>query len=64
MDYISVNDDKLLEMAAHGDREAEDQLVSRYNRLVKRCARPLFLAGGDSEDLIQEGLMGLLSAVR
>ena len=64
MDYISVNDDRLLEMAAHGDREAEDQLVSRYNRLVKRCARPLFLAGGDSEDLIQEGLMGLLSAVR
>ena len=36
----------------------------RYARLVRICARPLFLAGGDSEDLIQEGMFGLLSAIR
>ena len=36
----------------------------RYNRLVRICARPYFLAGGDSEDLIQEGMLGLLSAIR
>ena len=33
-------------------------------RLVRACARPLFLAGGDSEDLIQEGMLGLLTAIR
>jgi RNA polymerase sporulation-specific sigma factor len=47
-----------------GDRQAEEELVGRYSRLVRRCARPLFLAGGDSEDLIQEGMIGLLSAIR
>jgi RNA polymerase sporulation-specific sigma factor len=64
MNYFSLHDDKLLELANHGDREAEEQLAKRYRRLVRCCARPLFLAGGDSEDLIQEGMMGLLSAIR
>jgi RNA polymerase sporulation-specific sigma factor len=64
MPIFSVQDDKLLRLAKTGDREAEDQLVRRYSRLVRSAARPLFLAGGDSEDLIQEGMMGLLSAIR
>lgn len=58
------SDPALLELAAKGDRAAEEALVSRYMRLVRICARPLFLAGGDSEDLFQEGMLGLLSAVR
>lgn len=52
------------ELAASGKAEAEDELIGRYANLVKKCCRPLFLAGGDSEDLIQEGMLGLLSAVR
>ena len=63
-DYQVLNDAKLQEMAVSGDRTAEEVLVLRYMRLVRSCARQLFLAGGDSEDLIQEGLMGLLSAIR
>jgi RNA polymerase sporulation-specific sigma factor len=43
---------------------SEEELVLRYARLVRSCARPYFLAGGDSEDLIQEGMLGLLSAIR
>ena len=39
-------------------------LVTRYNRLVRSCARPYFLVGGDSEDLTQEGMVGLIKAVR
>jgi RNA polymerase sporulation-specific sigma factor len=62
MPIFSVQDDKLLKLARAGDREAEDQLARRYSRLVRSAARPLFLAGGDSEDLIQEGMMGFLSA--
>ena len=57
-------DEMLCALAAGGDRVAEETLVIRYNRLVRVCARPYFLAGGDSEDLIQEGMMGLLAAVR
>ena len=50
--------------AVGGDMAAEEALVSEYARLVRACARPHFLAGGDGEDLIQEGMLGLLSAVR
>ena len=57
-------DEALCSLAASGDRIAEDALVMRYNRLVRVCARPYFLAGGDSEDLIQEGMVGLLNAIR
>lgn len=57
-------DEALLQAARGGDRGAEEALIMRYTRLTRACARPLFLAGGDSEDLIQEGLLGLLDAVR
>jgi len=55
---------ELARRAAGGDVAAEEALVSEYARLVRACARPHFLAGGDGEDLIQEGMLGLLSAVR
>lgn len=69
MDHLSPidntpSDEALCAKAASGDRVAEEVLVMRYNRLVRICARPFFLAGGDSEDLIQEGMLGLLSAIR
>lgn len=57
-------DEVLCSLATRGDRDAEETLVARYNRLVRICARPFFLAGGDSEDLIQEGMIGLVSAIR
>ena len=63
-DYTALEDNQLLELSQNGDREAEEALAERYLRLVRVCARPLFLAGGDSEDLIQEGTFGLLSAIR
>ena len=63
-DYASFDDHKLQQMAVAGDRTAEEILAERYLRMVKACARPLFLAGGDSEDLIQEGTFGLLSAIK
>ena len=64
IEYAELEDSALQKLAAYGDSYAEEELVSRYMRLVSICARPLFLAGGESEDLIQEGMFGLLSAVR
>lgn len=61
---LDPTDEALLQSAREGDRGAEEALILRYTRLTRACARPLFLAGGDSEDLVQEGLMGLLDAIR
>lgn len=58
------SDEELCRLAACGDRGAEETLVKRYLRMVRMCARPYFLAGGDSEDLIQEATFGLLKAIR
>jgi RNA polymerase sporulation-specific sigma factor len=60
----NLTDGQLCRLAQSGDRKAEEDLVLRYIRLVRACARRYFLAGGDSEDLIQEGMMGLIKAVR
>ena len=60
----TISDEELCARVSSGDRLAEEILVMRYNRLVRVCARPFFLVGGDSEDLIQEGMLGFLSAVR
>ena len=63
-ELYTLSDEALQSLAAGGNSQAEEALVQRFGRLVKASARPLFLAGGDSEDLTQEGMMGLLAAIR
>ncbi|MBR1496238.1 MAG: sigma-70 family RNA polymerase sigma factor [Oscillospiraceae bacterium] len=63
-DYSAYSDIQLLRLAGAGDRSAEDALILRYRCLVRSCTRPYFLAGGDREDLVQEGMIGLISAMR
>ena len=58
------SDAELALLAQGGDQSAEQTLILRYRRMVKSCTRPFFLSGGDSEDLMQEGMIGLLFAVR
>jgi RNA polymerase sporulation-specific sigma factor len=55
---------QLVLRARNGDEVALDQLIRRYTGFVRLKASSYFLAGGDSEDLIQEGLIGLYKAVR
>ena len=62
--YETLSDERLCALAHAGDRDAEEILVKRYNRLVRTLARPYYLAGGDSDDLIQEGMIGLSYGVR
>lgn len=57
-------DNELILLSREGNSQAEEELVKRYIKSVRICARPYFLAGGDSEDLIQEAMLGLLSAIR
>ena len=62
--FQAFTDEELCVTVASGNSAAESELVGRYGQLVRACARPLFLAGGDAEDLIQEGMLGLLTAIR
>jgi RNA polymerase sporulation-specific sigma factor len=55
---------QLVVRARNGDQLALDGLIRRYTGFVRLKASSYFLAGGDSEDLIQEGLIGLYKAVR
>jgi RNA polymerase sporulation-specific sigma factor len=59
-----LEDLQLVLRARNGDGGAMDVLIRRYTGFVRLKASSYFLAGGDSEDLIQEGLIGLYKAVR
>jgi RNA polymerase sporulation-specific sigma factor len=59
-----LEDLQLVLKARNGDGSALDLLIRRYTGFVRLKASSYFLAGGDSEDLIQEGLIGLYKAVR
>ena len=59
-----VEDGFLIALAKSGDPTAYARLMSRYKGFVRLKASSYFLAGGDSEDLIQEGLIGLYKAIR
>jgi RNA polymerase sporulation-specific sigma factor len=55
---------QLVMRARNGDQKALDELIRRYHGFVRLKASSYFLAGGDADDLIQEGLIGLYKAVR
>ncbi|HEY6397624.1 MAG TPA: RNA polymerase sporulation sigma factor SigH [Solirubrobacteraceae bacterium] len=59
-----VEDRYLIALAKHGHADAYDRIVRRYYGFVRLKASSYFLAGGDADDLIQEGLVGLYKAVR
>ena len=59
-----LEDLQLVLRARNGSQAALDQLLRRYHGFVRLKASSYFLAGGDSEDLVQEGLIGLYKAVR
>ena len=63
-DYKEYSDELLVRMARDGDEKAEDFLLKKYKDFVRSKARAYFLVGGDSDDLIQEGMIGLFKAVR
>jgi RNA polymerase sporulation-specific sigma factor len=58
------DDEYLVGLAKQGRRDAVDKMVRRYHGFVRLKASSYFLVGGDSDDLIQEGLVGLYKAIR
>ena len=61
---LQLDDGYLLALAKQGSADAYDHLVRRYASFVRLKASSYFLIGGDSEDLVQEGLVGLYKAIR
>ena len=61
---VQVEDGYLIALAKQGDPTSYDRLVRRYYGFVRLKASSYFLAGGDGDDLIQEGLVGLYKAIR
>jgi RNA polymerase sporulation-specific sigma factor len=59
-----LDDHYLIALAKQGRKDAYDKIVKRYHGFVRLKASSYFLIGGDSDDLIQEGLVGLYKAVR
>ncbi len=58
-----LTDERLIEMFRQGDGAACEELLNRYKNKVLAIARGYFLSGGDTEDLVQEGMCGLYSAM-
>ncbi len=56
-------DEERVSLAKSGDKQAMEELLRKYAGLVRICARKYFLIGGETEDLIQEGMIGLTNAV-
>ncbi len=62
--YQQKKDEELVLMSQNGDDAAQEYLLDKYKSLVRAKSRAYFLIGADSEDIIQEGMIGLYKAVR
>ncbi len=60
----ALSDEELVEATRNGRSEALDELLVRYRRFARAKARSYFLVGGDRDDVVQEGMIGLYKAVR
>lgn len=61
--YKKMSDNELVSLAQQGDNEALETVLLRYKPLVHKKSQPYYLAGGDDDDIVQEGLIGLYKAV-
>lgn len=62
--YSQLSDEEMIRIIKDGDSYAIDYLMDKYKEVVKKKAKTLFLIGGEKEDLIQEGMIGLYKAIR
>lgn len=62
--YDGYTDEQLIAKIQDGDEEVTQYLLDKYKYLVRKKARAMYLVGGETDDLIQEGMLGLFKAVR
>ena len=62
--YENIPDEQLIRRLREGETAITDFIMDKYKFMVKKRARAMYLLGGENEDLIQEGMIGLFKAVR
>ena len=62
--YDSMTDEQLIRELKKGDTAVTDYIMDKYKSMVRKKVRAMYLFGGETEDLIQEGMIGLIKAVR
>ena len=62
--YEKYSDEELIALFRDGDQDAMETLLNKYKGMVLKKAKSMYILGGDSDDLIQEGMLGLFKAVR
>ncbi|MBQ4530620.1 MAG: RNA polymerase sporulation sigma factor SigH [Lachnospiraceae bacterium] len=64
MGRIEREDEEIIRLIQQGNQELTDYIMEKYKNLVKKKAKAMYILGGDSDDLIQEGMIGLFKAIR
>ena len=64
MNYETCSDEELIQRLRQGENTIMDYMMEKYKPLVRKCANAMYLIGGETEDLIQEGMIGLFKAIR
>lgn len=64
MQYYALPDEELIKKLRQGETEITDYILEKYKPLVRKRANAMYLIGGETEDLIQEGMIGLFKAIR
>lgn len=62
--YEHFTDEELIERLRDGEEQIMEYLMEKYKNLVRNKAKSMYILGGDTQDLIQEGMIGLFKAVR
>lgn len=63
-DYAQMTDEQLIRRLRAGEEDITDYLMEKYKGMVRKEAKAMYLLGGENDDLIQEGMIGLFKAVR
>lgn len=64
MSYKDFTDEELIKKLRDGDTEIANYIMEKYKPLVRKKTNAMYLIGGEIEDLMQEGMIGLFKAVR
>ena len=63
-EYSGASDEELIDRLRGGESRITDYIMDKYKNLVRSKAKSMYILGGDNEDLIQEGMIGLFKAIR
>ena len=64
VNYETMTDEQLIRNLQNGEKEIMNYIMEKYKGLVRREAKAVYLLGGENDDLIQEGMIGLFKAVQ